>query len=84
MTQNTQKWLTVSQLALKEPAFSENSIRWLIRGKETNGFSKCIRKVGGKLLINIDDFDKWIDGHKWEQISVPIPPIDTTDMIREI
>lgn len=42
--------------------FSESAIRWLIFNQEKNGFSRCIRRVGRKVLIDLDQFELWIDG----------------------
>ena len=36
-------------------------IRHLIFHAETNGFKKCIRRIGTKILINQELFDKWIE-----------------------
>ena len=40
--------------------FTESSIRWLIFNEKINGFSKCIIRIGRKILINLDEFEKWI------------------------
>jgi len=55
---NKQKWATVKQLATMYIAFPENSIRWLIR---TGEIASCIRKIRGKLLINVEEFETWVD-----------------------
>jgi len=41
--------------------FSESSVRWLIFNENTNGFSKCVRRIGRKVLIDLDQFEMWID-----------------------
>lgn len=41
-------------------AFSESSIRWLIFNEKINGFSQCIRRIGRKVLIDLDEFEAWI------------------------
>lgn len=41
--------------------FSTSSIRWLIFNEKSNGFSVCVRRIGRKILIDIDAFEKWID-----------------------
>ncbi len=40
--------------------FSESSIRWLIFNEKTNGFSSCVRRLGRKVLIDLDEFESWI------------------------
>ena len=41
--------------------FTEASVRWLIFNKDKNGFHNCVIKVGRKILIDIDRFEKWLD-----------------------
>lgn len=53
-------YLTVKQLPLHYPAFTENSIRWLIFHEKTNGFCHCVRRIGRKVLIDISEFEAWI------------------------
>lgn len=45
-------------------AFTLSSIRWLVFNEKKNGFSKCVRRLGKKVLINLDDFEQWIDEQK--------------------
>lgn len=42
-------------------AFSEASIRWLIFNERINGFSCCVKRIGRKVLIDLDQFEAWID-----------------------
>ncbi len=42
--------------------FTESSIRWLIFNEKQNGFDCCVRRVGRKVLIDLDQFEEWIDG----------------------
>jgi hypothetical protein len=51
---------TVKQLPTLYPAFTESSIRWLIFNEKTNGFTCCIRRIGRKVLIDLDAFESWI------------------------
>ena len=57
-------FLTVKQVAEKFPAFSENSLRWIIFNSKTNGATAFIRKVGRKVLIDADGFASWIDNQR--------------------
>lgn len=45
-------------------AFTESSIRWLIFNEKANGFYTCVRRIGRKVLIDLDEFEKWIDLQK--------------------
>lgn len=57
-------FLTVKQLSQKYPAFSENSLRWIIFNSKLNGATAFIRKVGRKVLIDEIGFVSWIDCQK--------------------
>ncbi|HAU1183356.1 TPA: hypothetical protein JBI17_11515 [Legionella pneumophila] len=43
------------------PAFTESSIRWLIFNEHQNGFSRCVKRIGKKILLDLDQFESWID-----------------------
>ena len=43
---------------------TEGSLRWLIFNRETNGFNKCIRRMGNRILISAPDFEEWIESQK--------------------
>lgn len=66
MTTNHNKRLsTVKNIPNLYPGlFSESSIRWLLFNRRKNGFSSCVRKMGFRLLIDLDEFEKWIDNQK--------------------
>ncbi len=62
MEQNsTQILLSVNQFAEKNPAFTKGCLRALIFNAEKNGFNKVIRRIGGRIFINQQDFFKWVD-----------------------
>lgn len=54
------RFATVKQLPLYYPAFTESSIRWLIFNEKSNGFYRCIRRIGRKVLIDIPAFENWV------------------------
>ena len=77
-TQAPRKWVTVSQLAKSQTAFTENSIRYLIYAAKSrkrslgrgalgdipgNGLSHAIRKVGRRVLIDELAFIQWVEAH---------------------
>ncbi len=47
--------------ALYPNCFADSSIRWLIVNEHKNGFSCCVRRIGRKILIDLDEFESWID-----------------------
>lgn len=55
---------TVRQTANAYPSFSQSSLRWLIFNGDSNGFSSCLRRVGRKVLIDLDSFESWIDSQQ--------------------
>lgn len=57
-------YLTVKQVALKYPAFSESSLRYYIFHEKQNGLSNSIRRLGRKILINETSFLNWLDSQK--------------------
>ncbi len=59
------RFATVKQIPELYPGiFTQSSIRWLIFNEKQNGFSKCIRRIGAKVLINLDDFEEYINEQK--------------------
>ena len=66
MTESKYKRLaTIAQIPNHYP-LSQSAIRWLISNGEQNGFNKCVRRLGRKILIDLNDFEDWIDGNKAE------------------
>jgi len=64
INENTQiRWASVKQLAQSYP-FSESSLRYWIFNAKQNGLQHCLRKIGKKILINLEQFEKWIDSHQ--------------------
>lgn len=60
---NAKRLATVKNAALKYPDanITESSLRWLIFNGQENGFSKCIVRIGRKILIDLDKFEQWMD-----------------------
>lgn len=58
------KFLTPKQMANEYGCYSTQGYRYLIRNADKNGFKCCMRRVGRKILINTEEFEKWIEGHK--------------------
>jgi len=56
--------LTVKLFSQKHPAFSEASLRHLIFYARSNGFDKCLRRAGRKILILESEFFVWLDNQK--------------------
>lgn len=57
----TKRFSSVKEISKAYPnAFSESSIRWLIFNEKSNGFFSCVRRLGRKVLIDLDEFESWI------------------------
>ncbi len=57
------QFLTIKQLSIKYPAFSEAAIRALIKCASKNDFYKCVRRINTKIVINDAAFETWIEEH---------------------
>ena len=53
--------LTVKLFSEKHPAFSQASLRHLIFYAQKNGFERCLRRAGRKILILESEFFAWLD-----------------------
>jgi len=56
--------LTIPQLVALYPAFSEPTVRWWIFHAEKFDFGKCIIRIGGRVFIIKEEFDKWLRQHQ--------------------
>jgi hypothetical protein len=59
-------YVTIRQLTTSNPAFTEGGIRALIFRAESNGFKRCIRRIGRKILISKSAFSHWIETQNGE------------------
>ena len=51
--------VSIRQAAERHPAFSENSLRNLVRQRRVNGLEPHVHKVGKRWLINLPGFVRW-------------------------
>jgi hypothetical protein len=58
---NVDDFVTIRQLTTSNPAFTEGGIRALIFRSKSNGFDRCIRRIGRKILISKSAFSQWIE-----------------------
>lgn len=52
--------LTVKQFCQANPAFTEGGIRWLLFNREENGLARAVVKVGRRVLIDVNQFFRWL------------------------
>ncbi len=62
MTANSLR--TVAQLADELPAFDEPAIRRLIFNAEELGLGYAIVRIGRKVFIDINAFNRWLDDRR--------------------
>lgn len=55
-----QKFYTVAQFCEKE-GLTQGAVRMWIFNAKTNGFSKCIFRIGKKILISHEKFCEWME-----------------------
>jgi len=44
-----------------DAGMTESSLRWLIFNASENGFNHCVRRIGRKVLIDLEKFEEWMD-----------------------
>ena len=53
--------LTFKLAAELYPAFTESAFRWMRFNGDSNGFNICVRKVGRRVLLDAESFERWLD-----------------------
>lgn len=43
---------------------SVGGLRWMVFNAPENGFDRCIRRVGNRILIDEAEFFNWVDSQK--------------------
>lgn len=54
-------YLDFESFVEKYPQFKIGQLRWMVVKKETNGFDKCIKRLGRRIYINVPKFIKLIE-----------------------
>lgn len=64
---------TVRQIAEANPgAWTEASLRWLLFNRNENGLDRAVVKVGRKILIDIVEFEKWLEEQRLGSFQGPV------------
>ncbi len=66
MNEVTTNLITVYQFCSKYAWPPIGGLRWLIFNAKENGFSKCIVRIGRRVLIDEKAFAKWAEEHREE------------------
>lgn len=72
MIHEDDEYLTVAQLSKRYPVFTVGSIRHIMYKRHENGFNRCIRKIGKKVIISVKDFKVWLDSQTAKKDDVVI------------
>ncbi len=56
--------IPLTEWSAHHPYPTTSALRSLVFNEHQNGFSKCVRRVGRRVLISERDFFKWLDGKK--------------------
>ena len=62
--QEIPRFLSVCELAKYYPVFNESAIRNLLFKRKENGLYKCVRRIGTRIVINTEEFEKWLETTK--------------------
>lgn len=61
---SVQSLRSLKQLAAECPAFTEDSLRWLVFNAPTNGLAPALVRIGARVLIDRDAFQQWVFSHR--------------------
>jgi len=71
VTENVQpKYLTVSEWCKTHSWPPMGGLRHLIFHSETNGFNRVLRRCGRRILINEQEFFKWIEANNYDKAQI--------------
>lgn len=56
--------LTVKQFCEKRPYLAEAGMRWMLFDRAQNGLNAAVVKLGKKILIDEEAYDRWEDSHR--------------------
>ena len=59
--EKTKKFVSLKQIPKLHPAFTMPSLRWIIFNEKYNGASIFIRRVGKKIVIDLEAFENWVN-----------------------
>ena len=61
--------LTVKQVVERCPAITEGGLRWWLFNAESNGLNSAIVRAGGRVFIDVQAFERWLDRDTEERSS---------------
>lgn len=58
---NTPQLATINQFIKRNPFMTHGGVRHLIFHADSNGFSRCIRRIGRRVYIHEGEFHRWVE-----------------------
>lgn len=55
------KLIPATEWESREGYPTTSGLRWLIFHERTNGFHKCVRRIGRRVLIDREKFYEWVE-----------------------
>jgi hypothetical protein len=65
-TSSGSRLIPVTKWPEYHPWPSVQGLRWLVFHRKSNGFARAVRKVGGRVLIDEDEFRAWVEARNAE------------------
>ncbi|CAB4202035.1 hypothetical protein UFOVP1361_31 [uncultured Caudovirales phage] len=63
---NIDKLVTLKELSEIYPKnFPKFRVKYLCAHRKKNGFDTCLRFIGCKLYVNLDDLEKWVESRRF-------------------
>lgn len=56
--------LDVHQVLEAYPALNRGGLRHLMFNRQSNGLDRAVVRLGRKLCIDADEFDRWLEGRR--------------------
>jgi hypothetical protein len=60
---------TVKQISQEATFLTENKLRWWIFHAESNGIGSALVKIGGRVYIDRNEFNRWLEGQRMAPIA---------------
>ena len=59
--EKTKKFVSLKQITEIHPAFTLPGLRWIIFNEKFNGASVFIKRIGKKIVIDLEAFENWVN-----------------------
>lgn len=59
-SENVKKFISLKHIPKIHPAFSMGALRHIVFNEKYNGATSFIKRVGSRVLVDLQEFEKWI------------------------